>query len=319
MVAYHKTLADLCLNRGDAMAMPMVVEKRFALTRPDQVTVAAYRWSLTQNPKAILIVAHGMGEHARRYPPALAMLLENHFDLYGIDHRGHGVTLCFTASPPGDFGPGGFNAVVNDLVALVKTARCDNPGLPVILLGHSMGSIICQAFALEHSALIDGLVLVGTTAIDAVAEKAQSEVDLIAAMNRSFQPSRTSFDWLSSDEREVDAYIADPLCGFSLVSTSLLEFLSQGARLANTKALQGIRKGLPLYILVGELDPLVSLIGDLDRLVARYRATGLAPVVARYPQGRHEILNESNRREVVKGLMTWLDAIPISTTAAARN
>jgi alpha-beta hydrolase superfamily lysophospholipase len=302
---------------GAVMTIPMIAEKRFALTQPDHVTVAAYRWSLSQTPKAIVVIAHGMGEHARRYPPALAMLLENRYDLYGVDHRGHGVTLCFSTHPPGDFGPGGFSAVVNDLVTLVKTARRDNPGLPVILLGHSMGSIICQAFALEHSALIDGLVLVGTTAIDAVAEKAQSEVDLVAAMNRSFQPARTSFDWLSSDDSEVDAYIADPLCGFSLVPQSMLEFLSQGARLADPKALQGIRKELPLYILVGELDPLVSLIGDLDRLIARYREAGLAPIVTRYPQGRHEILNETNRQEVVDCLMAWLNAIRTSNTAAA--
>jgi alpha-beta hydrolase superfamily lysophospholipase len=257
-----------------------------------------------------------MGEHARRYPTALAELLDNGIDIYGIDHRGHGVTLCFSPLPPGDFGPGGFAAVVDDLATLVKRARSENPGLPLFLLGHSMGSIICQAFVLEESALIDGLILVGTTAIDAVAQKAQSEVDLTAAMNRSFQPSRTSFDWLSTDDNEVDAYISDPLCGFSLVPQSMIEFLSQGSRLADSQALQGIRRALPLYILVGELDPLVSLIGDLDLLIERYRAAGLAPVVTRYPKGRHEILNESNRAEVVQGLLSWLN-LTLSAASAS--
>ena len=285
----------------------MIAERRFALARPIQVTVAAYHWSLGHSPRAIVVVAHGMGEHARRYPTALAALLENGIDIYGIDHRGHGVTLCFSPLPPGDFGPGGFGAVVEDLVSLVKRARRENPGLPLFLLGHSMGSFVSQAFALERSALVDGLILVGTTAIDAVADKAQAEVDLTAAMNRSFQPSRTPFDWLSSDDSEVDAYISDPLCGFSLVPHSMIELLSQGTRLADPIALRGIRKFLPLYILAGELDPLVSRMGNLDLLVQRYRSAGLEPAIARYPKGRHEILNESNRSEVVHGLLSWLN------------
>jgi alpha-beta hydrolase superfamily lysophospholipase len=259
------------------MPTPMIVESRFALVRPDRVTVAAYRWTLSRSPRAIMIVAHGMGEHARRYPPALATLLENGIDLYGIDHRGHGVTLAFSTQAPGDFGPGGFSAVVDDLTSLVNRARRENPSLPLFLLGHSMGSFISQAFVLDHAALIDGLVLVGTTAVDAVVETAQREVDLAVALNRAFEPARTPFDWLSSDEAEVE--------------------------------LSGIGKALPLYILVGERDPLVSDIGKLDRLIERYRGAGLHPVVARYPQGRHEILNEINRPEVVQDLLAWLNGV----------
>lgn len=286
-----------------------IAESRFALARPDGVTVAAYRWTSSRSPRAVMVVAHGMGEHARRYPPALAMLLESGIDLYGIDHRGHGVTLAFSPRAPGDFGPGGFAAVVDDLADLVKRVKRENPGLPLFLLGHSMGSFISQAFVLEHADLIDGLVLVGTTAIDAVAEKAQREVDIGAAMNRTFQPARTPFDWLSSEEAEVDAYIADPLCGFSLVPDSMISLFSQGPRLADPVALEGIRKTLPVYILVGELDPLVSDIGKLDLLIERYLAAGLRPVMVRYPQGRHEILNETNRAEVVQGLLTWLNGV----------
>ena len=289
------------------MSSDRLAESRFALQRPDGVTVASYRWTLNRSPRAVMVVAHGMGEHARRYPPALAALLESGIDLYGIDHRGHGVTLAFSPRAAGDFGPGGFGAVVDDLASLVKRVKRENPGLPLFLLGHSMGSFISQAFVLDHAALIDGLVLVGTTAIDAVAEKAQTEANIGAAMNRTFQPARTPFDWLSSDETEVDAYIADPLCGFTLVPDSMISLFSQGARLADPVALGSIRKTLPLYILVGELDPLVSDMGKLDLLIERYRAAGLHPAVARYPRGRHEILNETNRAEVVQGLLTWLN------------
>jgi alpha-beta hydrolase superfamily lysophospholipase len=249
-----------------------------------------------------------MGEHARRYPSALATLLESGIDLYGIDHRGHGVTLAISSHRgPGDFGPGGFSAVVDDLSSLVDRAKSENPGLPVLLLGHSMGSFISQAYVLDHSSQIGGLALVATSAVDAIAEAAQRESNLAVALNRAFKPARTPFDWLSSDEAEVDAYIADPLCGFSLTPESMISLLSQGTRLADPGALGRIRKGLPLYILAGERDPLVADIGNLGRLIDRYRAAGLHPKLARYPQGRHEILNEVNRTEVVQGLLNWLN------------
>ena len=98
-----------------------IAESRFALARADDVTVAAYRWTLPRSPRAILVVAHGMGEHARRYPAALSMLLESGIDLYGIDHRGHGVTLALSRRAPGDFGPGGFSAVVDPASTLRET------------------------------------------------------------------------------------------------------------------------------------------------------------------------------------------------------
>jgi alpha-beta hydrolase superfamily lysophospholipase len=286
-----------------------IEERRFALARPDDVKVAAYRWTVSRPPRAIVVVAHGMGEHARRYPPALVMLLESGIDLYGIDHRGHGTTLALSGRAPGDFGPGGFSAVVDDLASLVNRAKLENPGLPLLLLGHSMGSFISQAYALDHSVLIDGLVLAGTSAVDAIAEAAQRESNLAVALNRAFKPARTSFDWLSSNEAEVDAYIADPLCGFSLTPESMISLLSHGTRLADSDALAAIRKELPLYILAGECDPLVSDIGNLDRLIERYRAAGLRPALARYPQGRHEILNETNRSEVVQNLLNWLNQV----------
>jgi len=114
---------------------------------------------------------------------------------------------------------------------------------------------------------------------------------------------------VSSNGAEVDAYIADPLCGFSLTPDSMIYLLSNGTRLADLGALAAIRKELPLYILAGERAPMVSGIGNLDRLIERYRAAGLRPALVRYPQGRHEILNETNRTEVVQNLLNWLNQV----------
>jgi alpha-beta hydrolase superfamily lysophospholipase len=291
------------------MRRPGISERRFGLARPDGVTIAAYRWNAGRPPRAVIAVAHGMGEHARRYPAALSQLLESSIDLYGLDHRGHGSTVALSDHAKGDFGPGGFDALVADLAALVERARSENPRVPLFLLGHSMGSFISQAFLIEHSGLIDGAVLVGTAPVDLLAQGMAKEPDALAALNRPFTPARTAFDWLSSVETEVDAYIEDPLCGFSLVLESMMSLLSQGARLADPSQLARIRAGLPLYILVGGRDPLITVFGELGPLVERYRRAGIDPVVAQYPEGRHEILNEVNRDQVVSELQAWLDRV----------
>ncbi len=286
---------------------------RFTLSRPDGQSLACYHWSNGESARAVVVVAHGMGEHALRYRPALDRLIESGIAIYALDHRGHGATIALSNRDAGDFGPGGFAAVVEDLAALIETARSENPDVPLFLLGHSMGSFIGQAFLIDHGALVDGAVLVGTTAVDLLADAMAKEPDALAALNRPFEPARTPCDWLSRDEGEVDAYIDDPLCGFSLVPESMVSLLSQGARLADPVELARISDGLPLYILIGARDVLVTDFGRLEPLVDRYRAAGLDPVVMIYPEGRHEILNEINRNEVVGNLLDWLNA-QIATT-----
>jgi alpha-beta hydrolase superfamily lysophospholipase len=299
------------------MCGPGISERRFGLVRPDGETIAAYRWSTGRPPRAVVAVSHGMGEHARRYPPALSKLLDSGIDIYGIDHRGHGTTLALSNLSKGDFGSGGFAALVADLAALLMKARSENPRLPLFLLGHSMGSFIGQAFLIDHSALVDGAVLVGTAPVDLLAQGMAREPDALAALNRPFEPARTAFDWLSSVESEVDAYIDDPLCGFSLVPESMTSLLSQGARLADPSQLARIRAGLPLYILIGGRDPLTTVFGELGPLVDRYRRAGIDPVVAVYAEGRHEILNEVNRDQVVSELRAWLDQVIASHSRSA--
>lgn len=283
------------------------MDTQFTLSRPDGQQLACYRWSHGGPHRAVLAVAHGMGEHAMRYRPALVPLVDAGYLIYALDHRGHGATIALSDRARGDFGPGGFDAVVEDLAALVRHARRGHPELPVILLGHSMGSFIGQAFLIDHGGLLDAAVLVGTTAVDLLATAMAVEADALAALNRPFEPARTPCDWLSRDEAQVDAYIADPFCGFSLVPHSMISLLSQGMKLADPDQLRRIPRGLPLYVLVGEQDSLTTQFGQLPPLLDRYRAVGLDPVLASYPGGRHEILNEINRDDVVRDLNAWLD------------
>lgn len=289
--------------------MAAITETRSALRSRDGIALEVRRWLADGvTARGVLVVAHGMGEHADRYRTPLEPILRSGLVGYALDHRGHGAGAQ-AAGMLGDYGPGGFAGVVADLVALVEQARSENQGLPVILLGHSMGSMIAQAFVLDHSELIDGLALSGSAAVDVVATNGSGEVDLFSALNSPFAPGRTGFEWLSRDEAEVDRYVADPLCGFSLVDASMGELFGQGATLADPARLAGIRGDLPVWIASGDADPLHSLLGAVEPLIVRYRAAGLEVEATLYPEARHEIFNESNRNEVVGDLKDWVNGV----------
>lgn len=283
-------------------------EKRFTLRPRDGIALEVRKWTGRVRPRAVLVVAHGMGEHADRYCVPLTPLIARGIVTYALDHRGHGAGARANGTL-GDYGPGGIAGVVLDVGALVEQARDENPGLPVVLLGHSMGSMIAQAFVLDHAALIDGLALSGSAAVDVVAAVGAANPDLFGALNSPFAPGRTGFEWLSRDEAEVDAYVADPLCGFSLVPGSMLELFGQGAALADPGRLAAIPRDLPIWIASGDADPLYSLLGAVEPLIARDRAAGLKVEARIYPGARHEILNETNRAEVVADLGNWLDRV----------
>jgi alpha-beta hydrolase superfamily lysophospholipase len=131
--------------------------------------------------------------------------------VYGNDHRGHGRT-ALSAAHFGDFGEGGFDLLVEDMVRLSRIAKEENPDPPFILLGHSMGSFAAQQYVLDHSREIDGLVLSGSGALDGLARLANSAPSRKNILNAPFEPARTPFDWLSRDSAVVDAFISDPLC-----------------------------------------------------------------------------------------------------------
>lgn len=279
----------------------------FRIQGLDGVSLAAWRWPAVR-PRAIVQIAHGMGEHALRYAPLAARLVAAGYAVYANDHRGHGATAP-DAGSLGDFGAGGFDAVVSDLGVVAAAAREEHPGLPLVLLGHSMGSFAAQYFALDRSADIEGLVLSGSSALDMLAASLAdpAAVKLDNAFNAPFEPARTPFDWLSRDAAEVDKYIADPLCGFTVRPEGLASIFADAAR---TVAPVGIRSGLPILLLAGEDDPLNGKLALLDLLARRYREAGVRDVETQfYPGGRHEMFNETNRDEVIANLIAWLNRI----------
>ena len=236
--------------------------------------------------------------------------------VYANDHRGHGRTAG-SIEVLGDFGPGGYDAMPEDMAILTRRARTEQPGLPVILIGHSMGSLPPPRPMGKRSGsdLIDGLVLSGSTALDELV-KARATFETLNTPSRA-RPG-TPFDWLSRDEAQVDAYIADPYCGFP-AKTDQVRSPDMARRLADPEQLRRIDPDLPIHLLAGDEDPLNGRLAHLHLLADRYRAAGIKDVSQRLLSvgGRHEMFNETNRDEVIANLLTWIDRVVAAKASPA--
>src|SRR6266478_4366260 len=205
----------------------MSTSERFQFRSSDGLSIACVKWGNPHHVRGVVQIAHGLGEHIGRYAELAETLVHGEFVVYGNDHRGHGLTAKPSGSF-GEFGPGGFDQLVEDMISLRVMAKDEHRGKPYILLGHSMGSFAAQQFVLDHSHSIDGLALSGSGALDGLARVAQSVPageDPMKLMNIRFEPARTPFDWLSRDNAEVDAFINDLLCFPSLKPESMQSFL----------------------------------------------------------------------------------------------
>ena len=281
------------------------MDDSFAFGAADGRKVFTYRWLPSGPVRGVLQISHGMGEHALRYRVPLQPLLDAGIAIYANDHRGHGKTAT-SKDEFGDFGAAGFAGLVDDMARLTKIARDGHPGKKLVLFGHSMGSFAAQIYVVEHSALIDGLVLSGSAAFDLL----QAPSGGLRSIGEGMGKTRTPFDWLSRDENEVDAYIADPLCGFTANDASRNSMFAAGAVAVDPKQLARIRKDLPLYIFAGDKDPINAELTRLRPLVERYRVAGIRDITTDfYHDGRHEMLNETNRDEVVRNLQNWLERV----------
>jgi alpha-beta hydrolase superfamily lysophospholipase len=282
----------------------------FTFPSADGMQITAYRWDpAAHSIKGAVQITHGMGEHALRYGHVAQALTDAGYVVYAQDHRGHGANVG--SGEPGDLGEGGWQGLVDDIGLLSAIVRAEHPNVPLILLGHSMGSFAVQQYLLDHSSDVDGVVLTGTAVIDLLEPALDLDQPLDLAMfNAAFQPARTDYDWLSRDEAVVDAYVADPLCGFGIDPASAKGMFVGARRLADPAQVALLRDNLPVYIAVGEADPVNGGLTLLHPLVDRLKEAGLTDVtVVTYPEGRHEILNETNKDEVIGSLIAWVKRV----------
>ena len=266
------------------------------VTDPDGVAIYLYQWRPQGTPRGVVHIAHGMGEHARRYDRVAQALVRAGFAVYADDHRASGRT---GAEGPGlgNLGPRGMEGALAALHAVTVFAAEQEPGVPVILLGHSWGSMLAQREADRWGTELAGLVLSGSTLM--VPEYLQV---LGGDPNGPFAPPVTPYDWLSRDTAEVQKYIDDPWCGFEVAFEVPLLLELAGAPQPS------VPPGLPVLVMNGSQDTVGGFSGGGAALAKAYEGLGLTDVTyLRYEGGRHELFNETNRDEVLADLVAWLE------------
>lgn len=268
----------------------------------DGLPLRGYRWSPNAEPQGTVAISHGAAEHSLRYARLARALLAIGVETWSIDQRGHGQSPG--PNGLGDSGEAGWDGLVADLGQFVARVRDARPTVPLGLFGHSMGSFAAQQYLLDHSSALDFLALSGSRAFEVPALGAEPEA---FTPNAAFEPARTPYDWLSRDEAEVDAYIADPLCGFETQTGRRESSALDRQRIADPEAFRDVRADLPILLLAGDQDPINRGMEGLRLLEGRLRGAGVARLDTQYyAGGRHEMLNETNRDEVTANLVGWI-------------
>jgi alpha-beta hydrolase superfamily lysophospholipase len=310
--------------RVEPMSDP-VDSSTFQFESDDGTSIHVYAWVPEGDVRATVQIAHGLAEHAGRYADLAKALNAEGWAVYANDHRGHGRSVP-PGKEPGDFGEDGFSRAVGDVLQLHHLVAARHPDRPRIFFGHSGGSFMLQRILWQRPEVIDAVIMSGSngkpppiaTLGRGIARLERKRLGptgrskLLNAMsfddfNKKFKPNRTDFDWLSRDEASVDAYIADPLCGFMVTTQTWVTLLDGLSDLLDDGNLARLRKDLPIFILSGTEDP----VGDMGRgplrLADSYRAAGLPNVELKlYVGGRHEMLHEINRDEVVDDIVSWI-------------
>ena len=283
------------------------------------------RWTPEGEPVAVVQIIHGIAEYVERYDAFARFLNERGILVVAEDHMGHGKSVG-TEGALGYFDGGWFSAV-EDSYRLLRDTRQEFPGIPYVLFGHSMGSFMARTILEKYpDSGITAAVICGTAwqpawllrvAIGACklvckweGERTPSpklESLVFGSYNNRVEHKRTAFDWLTRDDRIVDAYVADPLCGFTATAGLLRDMLTGIAWIQKRENLEKMRRDLPVLFVAGGDDP----VGNYGRGVAAaeeaFRKAGMTDVTRKiYPLCRHEILNELNREEIYGDIFRWI-------------
>ena len=290
------------------------------------------------SPKAVLHIVHGMAEHSLRYAALAGRLVKEGIEVWAADQRGHGETSGSKDNDPGRGGllghcadRDGFSRVTEDIDIINREIISKCPGVPLFLLGHSWGSFIAQDYIENYDGRSEvslaGCLLSGTRGpgggikiamgapimtLLAIIKGERNGSRFAKAMadgpyNKFFRPNRTAYDWISRDDKAVDAYAADPFCGF-LCSVGFYRDMARALESIHLPdEMAKIRKELPIYVFSGSADPVGDMGESPAALTVAYKHLGIKNVeTVLYPDARHETLNETNREEVEASLLSWL-------------
>ncbi len=306
-----------------------MVEKIFTLKRDGGQEIFVYSWipEGSGEPVGIVQISHGMAEHAWRYKELAEYMNTKGFAVYANDHRGHGKTAG-TVDNLGYFADkDGWDIVVDDMFAVSEYIKKKHGGIPLILLGHSMGSFLVRDYITRNKIGLKGVILSGTASDPGLL----GEIGILIAkiscklrgkkhpnklldnlsfgtFNKEFKNARTKFDWLSRDEKNVDKYIEDKFCG-GIFSSGFFLDLFTGIKRVNKKAsIKKVPPDLPVLFLSGEKDPVGKNLKGVRKVADLFKKSGVNDITLKfYSGGRHEMLNEINRSEVYSDINDWIN------------
>ncbi len=302
-------------------------EETFTMTATDGEKIHVYKWLPDDTqPWLILHIVHGMAEHAARYRDFASFLTDNGIGVYAMDLRGHGKTAG-TKERYGFFAPkDGWLKVLEDIHSLNSIISHDYKSLPIVMLGHSMGSLFTRAYLAKypdtvHAAILSGtsgeagpLVAIGKTiaSLQGLLKGKNKKSYLLNNMtfkdyNRAFKPAKTEFDWLSRDEEQVKKYVEDPWCGEVVTNRFYYDLLSLVSFINRPETFINTPKDMPLFFISGDQDPVGDFGKGVRKVFNKYLKAGHKNVAIKlYSGGRHEMLNEINRQEVYEDILNWL-------------
>lgn len=285
-------------------------------------------WKPEGEVRAVLQICHGMMEYIRRYDEFAEFLCEHGYYVVGNDHLGHGKSIQ-AKSEYGFFNEKYGNAcVLGDMHTLRQRTEKKYPGVPYFMLGHSMGSSLLRQYIQMYGNGLSGAVLMGTVADHKKAallfgkrlcrvmaafrgwHYRSKMVDnlVLGAYNKKFKPARTRADWITSDNENLDMYVADPLCSFMSTVNAYYNVFSGMIGIQRKESVYMIPKGLPVLFVSGADDPVGEFGKGVRKIYEKYRAAGIRDVTLRlYTGDRHEILNETDRDQVYKDLLGWFE------------
>jgi alpha-beta hydrolase superfamily lysophospholipase len=268
------------------------------------VEIMFYEWPVAE-PKAVIQLAHGLGEHARRYDLMAATLNRAGFSVYADDHRGHGQTGVKQLENKqikrlGNLGPGGMAATFKQVADFSELIKAENPGKPLVLLGHSWGSFIAQKVINKKSDFYDAVILSGS-ALTMPGYLATGDFNKVWKK----LPGSTGYEWLSRDVEIQNKFVADPL---TFLALAMQVFgIKNSLQLFGTPSKQ-IRKDLPILIQVGEADPIGGERSNKALVEAYRKNAGIEDIeLYVYHDCRHEIYNELNQDAIIGDIVSWLD------------
>ena len=299
-------------------------EELFYDSRDGESRIHALNWVPEMEPKAIVLIVHGMAEHIKRYDRFASFLAEKGILVAGNDHLGHGE------SANGRYGyfckQDATSVLVKDVHRLKKLMQGEHPGVPIVILGHSMGSFVTRNYLFRYAKGIDGVILSGTGTKDSVTllvtlglirilslvQGWKHRSNLVNALafgnfNKKIKPRTSVFDGLSTDRKTVEDYMNDPECGFTFTLNGFDTLSRLVYQLKKTEELKKIPPDLPILLISGEEDPTGDYGIGVKKIAQEYQDAGLTNVkVTLYEGMRHEVLNEQNYQEVYDSIYQWI-------------